>query len=263
MCFFFLCSLSVFQHYSAMRYVFMVQAHVYSFCAPDKTHGCEKSLESWLPFTHSILLLKPVKTLKPLMHYIKHFTSVRVSYLWHVLRFPKVLLTHTHTNICMLNVRRGVIKAGSLPGFIYSQRSAPKRGCATPGRWSLVTTEMMTKFCTTGSWRRRGTVTSSVTSFDGGPGWQQQPGLLPSAGWTQPLRKHYVIGEKPVPAPDQYSLRVWIWMHNEPGVAACSNSHWGHYWTGAVWSSRGLQPLEDQLTTVFFEHFLETDIYTL
>lgn len=31
---------------------------------------------------------------------------------------------------------------------------------------------------------------------------------MPSAGWTQPLTRHYVIGEKPVPAPDRYSLRV-------------------------------------------------------
>lgn len=67
-----------------------------------------------------------------------------------------------------------VIKAGSLSRGLFivwglHQRSALLlRGCVSPGWWSLVTTGVMTKFCTTGSWRRRGTVTSLVTSLDGG-----------------------------------------------------------------------------------------------
>lgn len=68
----------------------------------------------------------------------------------------------------------------------------------------------MTKFCTMGSWRHRGTVTSSVTSLDGGLGDSSSGGIR----WIDSATLRH-RGEKPVPAPDRYSLRVWIWMQNE------------------------------------------------
>lgn len=41
---------------------------------------------------------------------------------------------------------------------------------------------------------------------------------MPSAGRTQPVTQHhYVIREKPVPAPNRCNLGVRPWMQNEPG----------------------------------------------
>lgn len=156
-----LCVFSVFQ----LSYEMWVFSWFYSWCAPEKTHGCEKSFEICDAFscgpTPSILVLKNMwKTFKKICRAFQFsiFPCVEFSEKYH----------------CSWKHYKRVIKAGSLSLGLFivwglHQRSALLlRGCVSPGWWSLVTTGVMTKFCTTGSWRRRGTVTSLVTSLDGG-----------------------------------------------------------------------------------------------
>lgn len=119
----------------------------------------------------------------------------------------------------ILNIKKEPIKQACLSsfrlhsGFIYSPRSAPKirsavarlchSGLVVPSHdlnddkilhHGKLTSPRYSHLLGDVTWRRLGGSSSR--------------GLMPSAGWTQPLTRHYVIGEKPVPAPDRYSLRV-------------------------------------------------------
>ena len=116
----------------------------------------------------------------------------------------------------ILNIKKEPIKQACLSsfrlhsGFIYSPRSAPKirsavarlchSGLVVPSHdlnddkilhHGKLTSPRYSHLLGDVTWRRLG--------------GSRSRGLMPSAGWTQPLTRHYVIGEKPVPAPDRYS----------------------------------------------------------
>lgn len=151
----------------------------------------------------------------------------------------------------ILNIKKEPIKQACLSsfrlhsGFIYSPRSAPKirsavarlchSGLVVPSHdlnddkilhHGKLTSPRYSHLLGDVTWRRLGGSSSR--------------GLMPSAGWTQPLTRHYVIGEKPVPAPDRYSLRVpdlKVETSREEGGGRGGGgglwvTDWGCHWTG-------------------------------